>query len=648
MVLRRSIIFFSCLYSSIGMAKIPPAEFAKQSVYVSAKISPDGKKLAVTLESDGKNRLAVLKIKDFSAIGGLQLRGNESVGEFNWVNNERIVAKILHYKSWYKEPRYFGELVAVDSNGKNSRMIYGYRAGEMQTGTNLKKKKTIRGWADIISLLPEEEDNILISSTPMSDGGERIPTVFKLNVNTGKLSRKIAYAPIPYTTFIADQSGNLKLAIGVDEFNKKRIFSYKNEEGSWSEVNYDSYGAGFWPLALSNSGKELFFIDNQGQDLRGLFSMDIASNERKSIYTDPDVDITNIEFNIDRSAVYANRVDPDYPSYLMFDNKSEEALMFKSLLATFQGDKVNITSQSEDGNLSVVYVSNDRSRGTFYLIDKKNNAIKFLFKNLENLKPDEMSSSTPISFNASDGQKIAGYITYPVNLDEDKKVPLITLVHGGPQARDYWSFDRKVQMLAAQGYAVLRINFRGSSGYGRTFLNASDENWGGRVQQDIIEGTQWAISQGRVKADSVCIMGFSFGGYSAVMSATIAPELFKCVVAGGGVYDLNMMFEEGDIPDRLYGKSYLQDVLGKDTAKRTEFSPVNNVHKLKAPVLIVHGEKDRRVPIEHAEALREAMDEHGKKYEWFVKPSESHGFYSEKNRIEYYERVAEFLGKHFK
>ena len=647
-MLRHSIIYFAYLLSSIAVAQIPPAEFAKQSVYSDVKISPDGKKLAVTLEFEGKNRLAVLQVKDFSAIGGLQLRGNESVGEFDWVNNDRIVAKVLHFKPWRKEALYFGELIAVDFDGKNAKMIYGYRTGEMQTGTNLKKKKATRGWADIISLLPEDENHILIASTPMSEGGEKRPTVYKLNINNGKMGRKIAYAPISYTTFIADSSGNLQLALGRDKYNRKRLFKYESQDNTWSEVNKDSYGSAFWPLAMSDSGKNLFFVDSLNQDLSGLFSMNVATGERKSIYTDPDVDITNIQFNIDRSAVYAIRVDADYPSYLMFNNKSEEAKLFKGLLATFSGDKVNITSQSKDGNLSVVHVSNDISRGTFYLVDNEKNDIKFLFKNLDNLKADDMSSATPISFEASDGQKITGYITYPVNVSEKNEVPLVTLVHGGPQARDYWTFDREVQMLAAQGYAVLRLNFRGSSGFGRTFLNASDENWGGRVQQDIIEGTQWAVSQGRVQADNICIMGFSFGGYSAVMSASLAPELFKCVVAGGGVYDLNMMLEEGDIPDRLYGKAYLEDVLGKDAKKRTEFSPVNNVHKLKAPVLIVHGKKDRRVPIEHAEALREAMNEHNKEYEWFVKSSEAHGFFNEKNRSEYYEKVAGFLRKHLK
>ena len=171
---------------------------------------------------------------------------------------------------------------------------------------------------------------------------------------------------------------------------------------------------------------------------------------------------------------------------------------------------------------------------------------------------------------------------------------------------------------------------------------------GDRVQQDIIDGTKWVISQGGIKQDKVCIMGASFGGYSALQSATLAPDLFKCVVGNAGVYDIEMMFEEGDIPRILWGKSYLESQLGNDKELMRKHSPVHNVAKLKAPVLIAHGEKDVRVPIEHAEALRDAMDKHGKKYEWFVKESESHGFHDVGNRTEYFEKVIQFLAKHLK
>ena len=366
------------------------------------------------------------------------------------------------------------------------------------------------------------------------------------------------------------------------------------------------------------------------------------------LYRDEKVDITNIEYNLARDNVYAIRIDPDYPTYVMLNNNSEEGQMFKFFLDMFPGYKVNVTSHSKDGKLWMIYASSDRAAGSYYLYNKESNKFSLLFSNMKHLKSKALSESIPIKFTASDGREVNGYITYPAGIPETQNVPLVTLVHGGPMARDYWSFDREVQLLAAQGYAVLRLNFRGSTGYGKSFEAGSQRQWGGRVQEDIIEGTKWTIQQGGISEDRVCIMGGSFGGYSALQSAILAPELFKCVVGVAGVYDLAMMFEEGDIPNLLFGKAYLQNQLGTDKELMRQYSPAHNVHKLQAPVLVAHGEKDVRVPIEHAEALRDAMDKHKKEYEWFVKDTETHGFYDQKNRTEYFEKVTVFLSKHLK
>ena len=141
-------------------------------------------------------------------------------------------------------------------------------------------------------------------------------------------------------------------------------------------------------------------------------------------------------------------------------------------------------------------------------------------------------------------------------------------------------------------------------------------------------------------------MGGSFGGYSAVMSASIAPDLFKCVIANAGVYDLEMMYSDGDVKDLLWGENYLERAIGRNSSELKAFSPVHNVASIKAPILIAHGEKDRRVPIEHAEALRDALNKANKRFEWFVKPAETHGFFDVDNRTEYYEKVLAFLDKH--
>ncbi|TDF36541.1 S9 family peptidase [Alteromonadaceae bacterium M269] len=647
--LRQTLAIFVLLSSAAYAApQVTIKDLAADNTYFSTKLSPDGKHLAVGLISNGKRRLGIFDTKTFKVVGGADFNGIEEVGEFNWVNNKRLIIKVLKKEVWEEEAGYYGELYAVDLNGKRGNMIYGYRAGLSEsTHTKLRRKESIRGWADILSRLEDDDKNVLISSTQQSKSGSALATVHKLGIKNGKLGKMIARSPVPYADLIVDRKGNVRLAVGVNAEDEKRVYKHLGNN-KWEEMAYESFGGAFHPITISEDGDTLFLFDNFDQDKVGLFSLNLETGERKHIYTEEGVDITSVSPTSDGTGAYAIRTDADYPTYIMFNQKNnEEAALFKQLLGAFPGHEVSITSRSNDKNLWVIRTSNDISPSTYYLYDKKNNKLSILFANLPHLKKDGLSESIPIQFDSSDGLKVSGYITYPVSVDKTQNVPLVVLVHGGPHgSRDYWSFNREVQLLASQGYAVLRVNFRGSAGYGRKFALAGYKHWGDTVQQDIIDGTKYVISQGGIDGNRVCIMGGSFGGYSAVQSATLAPDLFKCVVANAGVYDLEMMYTEGDIPDRLYGKAYLNSALGTNIEKLKAFSPVNNVAKLKAPLLIAHGKKDRRVPIEQANALRDALDEHNKPYEWFVKKAETHGFYDEGNRAEYYERVVKFLDQH--
>ena len=177
-------------------------------------------------------------------------------------------------------------------------------------------------------------------------------------------------------------------------------------------------------------------------------------------------------------------------------------------------------------------------------------------------------------------------------------------------------------------------------------MDAGNKQWGDLIQRDIIEGTQWAAEQGRIDNEKICIMGTSFGGYSALQAPTMAPELYKCAVAEAGVYDLNLLHEEGDVTSMFTGDAFLETVIGQDEAQLKAYSPVYNIDKFSIPLFLAHGGNDQRAPLEHAEALKQVLDENNKDYEWFYKKNEGHGFFNEVNRIEYFEKVADFLGKH--
>lgn len=641
------LIFIITSIFSMAAIAITPSDFAKNPEIYDVKISPGGDYIAVAGLFEGERQLAFLDAKTMQKVGDLNFTRPHQVGEFFWVNNERIVTKVMNKDASQEEPMFFGELYAVNFDGKKGDLLYGYRVAGGKGSLKLTTKTRTRGWADILHILPDDEKHILISSLPYSKDGSKPARVQRLNVYTGKLRSIETRAPVPGATFITDNSGEVRFVHGVNEQNEPEFYQRDLAENEWHIMEEFSGDATFWPLAFSASNKSFYYAKQGTRSTQGLYRLKLSDFNSKHMFTDKDVDITDVLFSQEQGFVYALRVDVTYPEYIMLDKKSQEATIFRSLLDYFQGLKISITSRTEDGNSWILQVSSDTSAGDYYLFDQKNKKLSKLFSSFSSLPAKDMAVMQPVAFYASDKQLVRGYLTLPKNIE--KPVPLVTLVHGGPHGiRDYWGYDAEVQMLASQGYGVLQVNFRGSGGYGLAFKEAGYKQWGDRIQKDIIEGTQWALTQPEIDPEKVCIMGASFGGYSAAQSSILAPELFDCAVAVVGVFDLNMMFDEGDITDMYAGKKYLEMVLGTDKTVRDSYSPVNNVEKLQAPVLIIHGEEDRRVPIEQARAFRAALEAADKKYEWLVKSNETHGFYSEENRGQYYEKVASFLRQHLK
>lgn len=616
--------------------------------FTNVKISPDGKHIAVRIYQDEKYSLAFFTSDTFKPVGSAKMAGKVSVGNYHWVNNERVVISLAHKKAWKDELEFYGQLFAVNYNGKKGKMIFGYNSGEMQTGSNIKKKKSTNAWGSLIDTLPEDDKHILVRSLPYSlaSGTDRIAQAVVINTYSGKIKRKLPKAPINNAHFLTDKQGQLTAATGIDEKENKLVYLFNQDSKTWNKVDSDMVGQNFQPLAVSDSGNYLYALDNYNQDKTGLFKLSLNDSGYESVYTDKEVDITGVAITENGRHAYAIRIDPDYPNYLLFNKKNKEAKVFKNLLGAFPGYQVNITSQTSDGNKSIVFASSDRDPGTYYLFDKDKNSLKSLFNMLDKLNVNELAETLPIAFKTSDGVDIHGYLTKPIG-KENSKNPTVVKVHGGPFGiRDYWLFDYETQVLAQAGYNVLTINFRGSGGYGVAFQQSGYKQWGGRIQQDIIEAASWAIKLGHTNKNKICIMGSSFGAYSAVQSAILAPNLFQCAIANAGIYDLVLLHEEDMINDLYTGKHFLSRTFGDDLTQLNNFSPSKHADKLLSPILIAHGKQDEIAPFEHAIALKDALDKHNKPYEWFIKDSASHGFHDEKSRLEYMQTVLTFLNKH--
>jgi dipeptidyl aminopeptidase/acylaminoacyl peptidase len=257
-----------------------------------------------------------------------------------------------------------------------------------------------------------------------------------------------------------------------------------------------------------------------------------------------------------------------------------------------------------------------------------------------------MAERRPVHFTASDGLEIHGYLTLPSD-SAGKKPPLILLPHGGPHGvADGWGFDDDAQFLASRGYAVLQVNYRGSIGRGLAFQHAGYRQWGGRVQEDLLDGVRWLVAQGTVDGTRMCTYGVSFGAYSAMMTAIRAPGLFKCAVGYSGAYDLERMYDrKATVLDRQT-YNYMVKAVGKDPIELANNSPARLADKLTVPVFLAHGGKDETTPPDQAKTMREALVKAGRPPEWMYIDGEGHGFFAEQSRADFYTRLEGFLAKH--
>jgi dipeptidyl aminopeptidase/acylaminoacyl peptidase len=293
--------------------------------------------------------------------------------------------------------------------------------------------------------------------------------------------------------------------------------------------------------------------------------------------------------------------------------------------------------------LAVAEIDSPRLPPTFYLVDVQNLKLLQKFAQYPALKKEDLSPTDPFEVTVRDGLKIRGYLTTP-NGAGTKNLPLIVIPHGGPHGiHDSYKFDPEVQLLASRGYAVMKLNYRGSGGRGRDFLFSGYGKWGREMQDDITDAVKWAISSGIADRNRICAYGGSYGAYAALTGAFREPDLFKCAVGVAGVYDLPLMFEKGDIQERESGINYLKDALGTDTNELRARSPVYNADKIKAKVLLVHGKDDERAPYEHAKRMREALQKAGNNPEWISEDGEAHGFGGEAHRAKQWEKMLAFF-----
>jgi dipeptidyl aminopeptidase/acylaminoacyl peptidase len=398
------------------------------------------------------------------------------------------------------------------------------------------------------------------------------------------------------------------------------------------------------PVSFTLDGKSLYLTDSRDSNAGKLTLLNLETGESKILAEDPQYDVGSVMLNPDTYELEAVSFNRARNEWQVISPKVEQD--FAVLREVHPGDFAVTSRDHADKTWLVAYMA-DNGPVSYYSYNRDTKQATFLFVNYPALSNYTLAEISPISFTARDGLTIHGYITFPP-LSEHKNLPMVLNVHGGPWGRDTWGYNPEVQWFANRGYTCLQVNFRGSTGYGKNFVNAGDREWAGNMHNDLVDAVEWAVQQGYADPKRVAIYGGSYGGYAALVGATFTPDLFSCAVDIVGPSSLITLIKSIPPYWATFFNVLLKRVGNPDTDE--EFlksrSPLYKVDNIKIPMLIAQGANDPRVKQAEAEQVVEAMKSKGIDYEYMLFPDEGHGFAKPDNRLKFYAAAEKFLAKH--
>lgn len=627
-----------------NIAQVPVDAFVEKNQFTMPRLSPDGKHIAVSVRLMRGDRevptLTVFSLPELNVVSRLILPGYEVPVNFMWSSNSRLVINKGIEVGDREPPQATGEIIAADLDGTKVEYLFGYK--------NISNSKRGERYGNdyavgLVSHIPESYDGTIMVGTHEW----RRPRTNLIQINTmNGVRHAVADIPLPDLDFVHQNDGLARFAYGRDDDNRVALFRYSDQDKQWNRVENSRLGFDYVPLGFSSDNQFFFLKFSEKGEASRLYREHLQSGERVLLGGDAIGDVSTIEYSSWPSEPFAFTSAVGAKKAIYINKNSRDAKLHQTLSASFPDAYVHFINFSDDAKKLLFYVSSDRDPGAYYLFDRDTGKADLLFANLKGIDPDLMAVRKPIEFKARDGMLITGYLTAP-NSTDGRKLPLILLPHGGPIGiRDNWSFDADAQFLANRGYAVLQVNFRGSSGRGTAFQMAGARGFGGVMIDDLIDGLKWAGTQPSIDAKRSCVFGASYGGYAAMMVPIKAPNLVKCAVGYAGLYDLVGRFSQDGIKGDTQLTNWLRTFMGDDMQKLAAESPINLADRIKVPVFLVHGNKDKRTELAQAEVMRETLKKTGNEPDWLMTKNEGHGFYDSEHRKEFYLKLEAFLKKH--
>jgi dipeptidyl aminopeptidase/acylaminoacyl peptidase len=606
---------------------IPLADLFGNPQRIEPAISPDGTQLAWIAPHGGVLNVWVAPVSggdgdgdDWAAARVVTDDSDRGIRTFTWAHDGRHL------------------LYLQDTGGNENWRLY-------DVDLVTKERRDLTPFDDVQARILATDrkfpDDVLVE---LNRDNPQLHDVYRLNLVTGELVREVRNPG--FLAWVADASLEVRAAFAPHSDGGLDLMVRGSAAEDWKPLlsipAEDSLTTS--PVSFSADGGSLLALSSAGGDTSRLVRLDLATGAAEVLAADPEADITDVRLHPDTLEPQIVTVLKDRSQYLVLDRSVAPDL--EAIRALHPGDPFFLTGDDADATWLVGF-TNDAGSVTYFSYDRPSRTGRRLFEARPELAQYQLASMEPFSFTARDGLVVHGYATFPAD-GRRSGLPAVLNVHGGPWARDVWGYHPEAQWLANRGYLCIQVNFRGSTGYGKAFVNAGDREWGGRMQDDLSDAVAFAVGQGWADPERVAIYGGSYGGYAALAGATFTPDLFCCAVDIVGPSNLKTLIET--IPPYWAPMvSQFHRRVGnpeQDAAFLWSRSPLSAASSIRIPMLIAQGANDPRVKQAESEQIVAAMRAAGVEHEYLLFPDEGHGFAKPENRLRFYAAADRFLARH--